>query len=188
MIPFEKEASLNETEEYVEGLLRSNWDNVVRSTPGIKEDLEGKFPELSQVISRRIQEDCEAEFSNVFRPGVPDFLAFNDTGEYLFIEVKSSDDGLRSTQLKWLKDFRGLNMEIWFPDSENDVEKIGEKDFSAYTFGDVKKDSSEYEVQKKNGELKIEIPGDLAAITGLSEESTVEWRLKNSDELILDTK
>lgn len=87
MIPFEREVSLNETEEYVEGLLQGRWDNVVRSTPGIKEDLQGRFPELSETVSRKIREDTDTEFSSVFRPGVPDFLVFDDTGEYLFVEV-----------------------------------------------------------------------------------------------------
>ena len=187
MIPFENQPSLNETEEYVERLLESNWDNVVRSTPGIREDLEGRYPELAETISRKIRKETGSEFSNIFRPGVPDFLVFDDTGEYLFVEVKSSDDGLRHTQLKWLRDFQGVNMEIWFADTE-DIEKIDESDFSAYTFGDVKQDSSELQIEKEKGKLKVEVTGDLAAITGLSGNDTVEWRLKSSDELILDTK
>lgn len=188
MIPFEREASLNRTEEYVEELLESNWDNVVRSTPGIKEDLEGKYPKISETISRRIKADTESEFSDVFRPGVPDFLAFDDTGEYLFVEAKSENDDLRHTQLKWLRDFQGIEMEIWFADTERDVEKLEEEDIDAFGFRDVKKDSSEKRVRRKDDELAVDIPGELAAITGLSEDDSVKWRLKSGDELILDSR
>jgi hypothetical protein len=185
MIPFEREASLNETEEYVESLLESNWDHVIRSTPGIREDLEGRFPELSEVISRKIKEDSETDFSSIFRPGVPDFLAFDDSGEYLFVEAKSENDSLRHSQLKWLRDFSGINFEIWFADTEKEVERIDEDDFQAYGFQDVKKDTSERKVEEGR---KVEIPEDLAAVTGLEEGDSVDWRLKSSDELILDLK
>lgn len=185
MIPFEKEASLNETERYVEGLLRSNWDYVVRSTPGVKEDLEGRFPELSEEVSRKIVDDSQSNFSSVFRCGVPDFLAFDDSGEYLFVEAKSDNDNLRHTQLKWLRDFRGVKMEIWFADTEKDVEKLEASDLDAYGFQDVKEDSSEIILEEG---LKVEIPKELAAILGLSEGDSIDWRLKSSEELILDTR
>ena len=61
MIPFEREASLNSSEKYVEDFLRSNWDNVVRSTPGINEDLEGRYPKLVETISRKIKEEAGTE-------------------------------------------------------------------------------------------------------------------------------
>ncbi len=187
MVPFENQPSLTDSEEYVEQLLESNWDNVVRSTPGIKEDLEGRYPKLAETISRKIKEDTGSEFSNIFRPGVPDFLAFSDGGEYLFVEVKSSDDGLRSTQLKWLRDFRGVNMEIWFAD-ERDIDKLSEEDFSSYGFRDVKNDGSSYRVKSDSNSLWVELPDELAAITGIDEDGSVEWRLKSSDELILDNR
>lgn len=186
MIPFENQPSLTESEQYVEELLSSNWDNVVRSTPGIKEDLEGKYPELSETISRKIKKHTKSEFSNIFRPGVPDFMAFNDNGEYLFVEVKSSGDGLRGTQLKWLRDFTGVNMEIWFADERN-IEKLSEDDFSSYGFKDVKNDSS-YKVKRKSGKLWVELPEEYAAITEIKDDTLVEWRLKSSDELILDNR
>ena len=187
MIPFENQPSLTESEEYVEELLEADWDNVVRSTPGIKEDLKGRYPEIAEIISRKIKQDTSSEFSNIFRPGVPDFLAFSDSGEYLFVEVKSSDDGLRSTQLKWLRDFQGVNMEIWFAD-ERDIDKLSEEDFSSYGFRDVKNDGSSYEVKSDRDGLWVELPDELAAITGIDEDGSVEWRLKSSDELILDNR
>lgn len=186
MIPFEREASLNTSEKYVEGLLKSNWDNVVRSTPGIKEDIVGRYPRLSEIISRKIKEDTGTDFSDIFRPGVPDFLAFNDDGEYLFVEVKAGDDGLRHTQLKWLKDFRGVNMEIWFSENK-DVEKISETDFESYGFQDRKKDSKNKLMKHKN-KLYAPVPDELASITGLKENDNLKWRLKSTDELILDKR
>ena len=186
MIPFEREASLNKSEKYVEGLLESQWDNVIRSTPGVKEDLEGRFPELAQIISRKIKDDTGTEFSNIFRPGVPDFLVFNDDGEYLFVEVKAGDDGLRHTQLRWLRDFQGINMEIWFADNK-DIDKISESDFSSYGFEDKKK-QNQHELKKLDSKLWAPIPDEMASITGLTEEDTVKWRLKSTDELILDKR
>lgn len=186
MIPFEEEASLNSSEKYVEGLLESRWDNVVRSTPGIKEDLEGKYPRLSEIISRRIKDDTGTDFSNVFRPGVPDFLAFNDDGEYIFIEVKAGEDGLRNTQLRWLRDFRGINMEIWFSEDQ-EIDKINETDFSSYGFKDKKK-KSDYELIKEGKNIYAPIPDELASITGLEEKDKIKWRLKSTDELILDKR
>lgn len=186
MIPFEREASLNKSEKYVEGLLESQWDNVIRSTPGIREDLEGRFPELSQIISRKIRHDTGTEFSNIFRPGVPDFLAFDDDGDYIFVEVKAGDDGLRHTQLRWLRDFQGINMEIWFADNK-DIDKISESDFGSYGFKDAKKDSK-YELKESENKLWAQIPDEMASITGLTEEDTVKWRLKSKDELILDKR
>lgn len=187
MIPFEKQPSLNQTEKRVEELLNSQWSYVIRSTPGIKEDLEGRFPELSETVSRNIMEDTESKFSDVFCPGVPDFLAFSDTGDYLFVEAKSDNDNLRHTQLRWLRDFKGLNMEIWFAEYEKDIEKLEEGDLVAYGFQDVDS-ASKIEVEEDNsGNLSIEITRELAAITGLDEGERADWRLKNEDELILDT-
>ena len=186
MIPFEREASLNKSEKYVEGLLESQWDNAIRSTPGIKEDLEGRFPELAQIISRKIKDDTGTEFSNIFRPGVPDFLVFNDDGEYLFVEVKAGDDGLRHTQLRWLRDFQGINMEIWFADNK-DIDKISESDFSSYGFEDKKK-QNQHELKKLDSKLWAPIPDEMASITGLTEKDSVKWRLKSTDELTLDKR
>jgi len=188
MIPFEDEASLNETEERVEELLRARWDYVVRSTPGIKSDLEGRFPELSETVSRMVREDTESEFSSVFRPGVPDFLAFSDSGEYLFVEAKSDSDNLRHSQLKWLRDFQGVNMEIWFADTERDVERLEDSDLDAYGFQDVKEEKSGFEVTGSGEGLQVELSEELAAILGLDDGDEVDWRLKSSDELILDTR
>jgi len=183
MIPFEQKPSLNQTEKRVEELLNSQWNYVVRSTPGIKEDIEGQFPELSETVSRRIMEDTESKFPDIFRPGVPDFLAFSNNGDYLFVEAKSENDDLRHTQLKWLRDFQGVKVEIWFAESEKDVEKLDEEDLGAYGFQDVGNSSSKFKVE--NG-LKVGLPRELATITGISEGKSVKWRLKNEDELILD--
>jgi len=190
MIPFEKEASLNKTEEYVEGLLTSQWNYVVRSTPGVVEDLKHQYPDISKVVSQNILEDTETVLSNLFRPGVPDFLVFNDNGEYLFVEAKSNSDGLRHTQLKWIRDFEGANMEIWFADTPEEIEdKINGSNFNAYGFQDKKGSKSKNFVKKqRSGKLLVELPEELASISGLEEGDKIEWRLKSKDELILDTR
>ena len=185
MIPFEEEASLNQTEEYVETLLRSQWDYVVRSTPGVKEDIEVRFGSLSEKVSLNIMRDSQEDFSNIFRPGVPDFLAFDDNGDYLFVEAKSENDDLRHSQLKWLRDFSGVNVEIWFADSEKDVEVLEGEELDAYGFRDVKSNSADRVIER---DLMVEVPEELSAIVGLGEGDSVKWRLKSSEELILDTR
>lgn len=189
MIPFEEKSSLTASERYARKLLESNWEHVVRTSPGIKQDLEGKYPELSETISRKIMEDTQGEFSDVFRPGVPDFLAFNAKGEYRFVEVKSGKDGLRHSQLKWLRDFSGISAEIWFAREREVEEKLDSENIQAYTFQDRKGENSENKIKEETGsKLLVELPKTLASILGLSEEDSVEWRLKSKDELILDSK
>jgi len=190
MIPFEKEASLNRTEEYIETVLKRNWDNVVRSTPGVAEDLKGRYPQLSQLVSRNIRKDTKEGLDNLFRTGVPDFLVFDDNGTYLFVEVKSSEDNLRHTQLKWIRDFEGANMEIWFAETPGEIEdKINGSNFNAYGFQDKKGSKSKNLIKKQSrGKLLVELPEELASISGLEEGDKIEWRLKSKDELILDTR
>lgn len=189
MIPFEKEPSLNETEEYIETVLNRNWDNVVRSTPGIAEDLKGRYPQLSETVSRNIRKDTEQDLDNLFGTGVPDFLVFDDNGEYLFVEVKSSEDNLRHTQLKWIRDFEGVNMEIWFAETPGEInDKLNSSNFDAYGFQDKKGSKSKNLVKKQKGKLMVELPKELASISNLNEGDSIEWRLKSKDELILDTR
>ena len=188
MIPFEEERSLTASEEYAQSILESNWSHVVRATSGIREDLKGRFPELSEKVSQNIREDTEAE-KTVFRPGVPDFLAFDDTGEYVFVEMKSGEDGIRASQLKWLRDFSGIEAEIWFTKGEKIEEKLDVENVSAYTFQDRKGGSSEEKVvEEKGSKYLVELPKTLASILSLEKDDSVEWRLKSKDELILDSK
>jgi len=189
MIPFEKEASLTASEEYAQELLEANWGHAVRTTPGMMKDLEEKFPKICEVISQKIREDTESKFSNVFRTGVPDFLVFNSKGDYKFVEVKNGDDGVRHTQLKWLRDFSGINAEIWFAEKEKIEEKLDTKNVQAYTFQDQKGSKSENLVaEEKDSKYLVELPKNLTSILGLSENDCVEWRLKSKDELILDSR
>lgn len=188
MIPFEEEASLTASEEYAQELLKANWEHVIRTTPGMLKDLEEKYPRICEIISQKIQEDTNGEFSNVFRTGVPDFLAFNDKGEYKFVEVKNGDDGLRHTQLKWLRDFEGINAEVWFAKKEDVQKKLDTDNIQSYTFQDKKGESSENKVKEKDSNYLIELPKTLASIIGISEEESYEWRLKSKNELILDSR
>ena len=189
MIPFEKEASLTASEEYAEELLESNRDHVVRTTPGMLEDLEKQYPKICEVISREVREDAEKDITDIFRPGVPDFLAFDDTGEYRFIEVKTKGDGLRSTQLEWLRDFSHVNAEIWFTRQEEVEKKLDTGEINAYSFQDRKGENSRDRIIKeKDSKYLVELPKTLASILGLGEKDTVKWRLKSKDELILDSR
>lgn len=189
MIPFERKASLTASEEYAEELMKANWEHVVRTTPGMLEDLEEKYPQICEVISREIRNDAKKDISNIFRPGVPDFLAFNEKGEYKFVEVKDGDDGLRHTQLKWLRDFIQVNAEIWFAGKTEIKEKLDAENIEAYTFQDRKAENSGNKViEEKGSKLLLELPKTLASIIGLSKEDKFEWRLKSKNELVLDIK
>ncbi|QGA80618.1 VRR-NUC domain-containing protein [Candidatus Nanohalobium constans] len=189
MIPFEKQASLTPSEEYAQELLEANWEQVVRTTPGMLEDLQERFPKVCETLSREIRADAQKDISNIFKPGVPDFLAFNQKGEYKFVEIKTDGDGLRHTQLKWLKDFREVNAEIWFTRKKEVEDKLDTENIGAYTFQDRKGENSEDEITEEVGsKYLVELPKTLASILGLSKEDSVEWRLKNKNELILDSK
>jgi len=187
MIPFEQEASLTESEEYVESVLERRWNHVVRATSGVLDDIGERYPSVSERVSESIREDIQDGMDQVFRPGVPDFIAFDDNGDYLFVEVKSSDDGLRHTQLKWLRDFQGINCEIWFSEHVKDYEKIEASSFGSFSLRD-KRGDSEYEIKEIEEGYTVELPEELASITGLKSGDKVSWRLKSKDELVMDTR
>jgi len=189
MIPFEEERSLTASEEYAESILESNWDHVVRTTSGMLEDLEKKYPKICEVISREVRKDAEKDISNIFKPGVPDFLAFDENGEYSFVEVKTDGDGLRHTQLKWMRDFNQVESEIWFTKQDQVEKKLDTENIQAYSFQDRKGDSSENIIkEEENSRYLVELPKTLASVLGLSEQDSINWRLKSKNELILDTK
>ncbi|MBY6287064.1 hypothetical protein GLT90_00450 [Nanohaloarchaea archaeon H12] len=189
MIPFEDEPSLTASEEYAQSILESNWDQVVRTTPGMVEDLEQRFPRICEIISREIRRDAQKDIDDVFRPGVPDFLVFSDKGDYKFVEVKKDEDGLRHTQLEWIAEFRNINAEIWFTTSEEVDRKLDADRVSAYTFEDRKGKSSEHRVvDSRDSNFLVELPKTLASIVGLEDGEGFEWRLKSKNELILDSK
>ncbi|MEF8880873.1 MAG: VRR-NUC domain-containing protein [Candidatus Nanohaloarchaea archaeon] len=189
MIPFEEEPSLTASEKYAQELLEAKWEHVARATPGIMNDLEERYPKICDIISEKIREDTESQFSNLFRPGVPDFIVFNKKGEYRFIEAKSGDDGLRKTQLKWLRDFEGIQAEIWFTSKHKVEQKLDAENIQAYTFQDKKGNSSENKVvDEKEYKYLIELPKNLASILELKKGDSLNWRLKSKTEIILDSK
>lgn len=189
MIPFENEASLTPTEEAAREVMESNWDNVIRTSPAVLKDFQQRFPKACELVSRKVEEKGVEGLGNVFRPGVPDFLAFDDDGSYCFIEVKGEGDGLRHSQLKWLKDFQDLETEIWFTDSNEKVtEKMDADKLEAYT---LRSSDRAGEAEVKDGEdgfVNVQLPQTLAAIVDLEEDDSIQWKIKNRTELILDTK
>lgn len=187
MIPFEDEPSLTDSERYAEKILESNWDNVVRTTRGVLEDLRNRHPEICEILDREIREDAQRDVSDAFRPGIPDFLAFDDSGKYRFIEIKSSGDGLRHSQLTWIREFRGVNAEIWFTEQDTG-ENLNTEEIGVYTFEDRKGENSSTEARRDDGDYVVDIPDTIASITGIEDGKKLKWRLKSSDELILDTR
>lgn len=187
----EEEWKITDTEEVARGIIESNWDNVLRTTPNAIEEFERDYPKLCEIVSRKVEEEGVEGLGNVFRPGVPDFLAFNDNGDYRFIEVKGEGDGLRHSQLKWFREFKGINCEIWFADSNEGVtEKMSSDKLEAYTLRKpATANTGEAEVMdsKESGFLNVQLPETLAAVMNLEDGDRVNWRVKDHSTLELDT-
>ncbi|MFB6203961.1 MAG: VRR-NUC domain-containing protein [Candidatus Nanohaloarchaea archaeon] len=185
-----EERDITRTEEIARQVLESNFDNVLRTTPNTIQEFQEEYPKICDEVSRRVRAQGVEELGNAFRPGVPDFLAFDDTGEYLFVEVKGEGDGLRHSQLKWFRDFREVNAEIWFTDSNEGVtEKMESGRLEAYS---LKKpdsaDSGESEVlDGERGFLNVQIPETLGAVMEMEPGDTVSWSIKDRSTLELDT-
>lgn len=179
------------TEKVARKIIESNWDNLLRTTPNAIEEFEKEYPKLCETVNRKVQQEGIKGLSNVFRPGVPDFLAFDDNGEYRFIEVKGEGDGLRHSQLKWFRDFQEINAEIWFTDSNDGItEKMNSDNLEAYTLKKPETaDSGNAEV-KASGEknfVNVQLPETLAAVMNLEVGDRVSWSLKDETTLELDT-
>jgi hypothetical protein len=185
------EDRITETERIAKQIIETNWDNVLRTTPNAIQEFEQDFPHICELVSRKVQEQGVEELGNVFRPGVPDFLAFDDNGDYRFIEVKGEGDGLRHSQLNWIKDFRDLNFEIWFADSNDGVtEKMDSENLDAYSLKKPETANSgnaEVRDSDENGFLNVQIPETLAAVMQLEEGDRVTWSVKDRSKLELDT-
>ncbi|MFB6216900.1 MAG: VRR-NUC domain-containing protein [Candidatus Aenigmatarchaeota archaeon] len=185
------EDRITDTEKIAHDIIQSNWDNALRTTPRAIEQFEEEFPDACEIVNRKVQEEGVENLGNVFRPGVPDFLAFDDNGDYTFIEVKGEGDGLRHSQLKWFADFQGLNAEIWFTDSNDGItEKMNSDNLNAYSL--KKPDSAqggnaEVKESGEKGFLNVQIPETLAAVMNLEEGDKVSWSIKNRSILELDT-
>lgn len=188
MIPFEDEPGLTDSEESAESVLDSNWDFVVRTSPGRLKDLQGRFPNVAERVGRRVKGDCGEAVSSIFRPGVPDFLGFDEDGSYVFVEVKSGGDGLRSSQLKWLSDFEGVNAEIWFVEDGDIDDSLDLNEFGSFSLVDKMGDSSNFNVREGDDCYFVELPRSLGAAVGLDNDSSFDWRVKSKSELLLDVK
>jgi hypothetical protein len=185
-----EDRKITDTEEVARRTLESNWDNVLRTTPRAIEHFEENFPHVCELVSKKVQERGVEDLGNVFRPGVPDFLAFDDNGDYRFVEVKGEADGLRHSQLKWFRDFRELEAEIWFTDSNDGVtEKMNSDRLNSYS---LKKpdsaNSGEAEVMDaEEGFHSVQIPETLAAVMNLEPGDSVSWSVIGGSKLELDT-
>ncbi|MFB6175024.1 MAG: VRR-NUC domain-containing protein [Candidatus Nanohalobium sp.] len=187
----EDNRKITDVEEVARQTLESNWDNVLRTTPNTIEQFEEEYPKLCEEVNRRVKEKGIEKLGNVFRPGVPDFLAFNDNGEYTFVEVKGAGDGLRHSQLKWLKDFRKLKCEIWFADSNEGItEKMKSDKLEAYTLRKpetTNTGTAEVKASNREGFMNVQIPETLAAVMNLEEGDRISWEVKDRKTLELDT-
>ncbi|MFB6115677.1 MAG: VRR-NUC domain-containing protein [Candidatus Nanohalobium sp.] len=186
-----EERKITDTEEIARDIIKSNWDNVLRTTPNAIEEFEKDYPKACEIVNRKVQEEGVEGLGNVFRPGVPDFLGFNDNGEYRFIEVKGEGDGLRHSQLKWFRDFQDLNAEIWFTDSNEGVtEKMNSDKLEAYSLkkpDTANTGDAEVKASDERGFLNVQLPETLAAVMNLEEGDKISWSVKDRSRLELDT-
>jgi hypothetical protein len=182
---------ITDTEKIAWDKIESNWDNFLRTTPTAIEEFEEEYPQICEIVSRKVENEGVKDLSNVFRPGVPDFLAFDDNGDYVFIEVKGSGDGLRHSQLKWFKDFQELNTEIWFTDSNEYVtEKMNAENLEAYSLAkpdSANRGEAEVEESYEEGFLSVQIPKTLAAMMNLEKGDKVNWSIQDRSIIELDT-
>jgi|AntRauMinimDraft_2_1070382.scaffolds.fasta_scaffold00008_29 hypothetical protein len=188
MTPREK---VTDTEKIAWDKIDANWDNFLRTTPKAIEEFENKYPRICEIVSQKVKGEGVEDLTNVFRPGVPDFLAFDDNGEYVFIEVKGGGDGLRHSQLKWFRDFQQLNAEIWFTDSnEHITQKMDSENLEAYSLAkpdSANRGQSSVESSNQEGFLSVQIPETLAAMMNMEEGDKVSWSIQNRSVLELNT-
>lgn len=186
-----EDRKITDTEKIARDKLESNWDNVLRTTPNAIEQFEQEYPNVCEAVNRRVQKQGVKGLGNAFRPGVPDFLGFDDDGEYLFVEVKGEGDGLRHSQLKWFKDFQEVNSEIWFADSNEGItEKMNSDKLNAYSLkkpGSTDRGEVEVRESDENCFLNVQLPETLAAVMELEPEDKVNWDVENRSVLKLDT-
>ncbi len=182
---------ITDTEKIAWDKIQSNWDNFLRTTPTAIEEFEEKYPRICEVVSQKVKNEGVEGLSNVFRPGVPDFLAFDNNGDYVFIEVKGGGDGLRHSQLKWFRDFQEVNAEIWFTDSNEHVTQKMESDkLEAYSLakpGTANRGEVEVKSSREEGFFSVQIPKTLAAMMNLEKGDKVSWSIQNRSILELDT-
>lgn len=182
---------ITDTEKIAWDKIESNWDNFLRTTPRAIEDFEDKYPQICKIVSQKVKNEGVEDLSNVFRPGVPDFLAFDDNGDYVFIEVKGGGDGLRHSQLKWFRDFQKVNSEIWFTDSNEHVtQKMESDNLDAYRLSKpetANKGEAELEDSDRGGFLNVQIPETLAAMMNLEVGDKVNWSIQDRSILEVDT-
>lgn len=188
MDPREK---ITDTENIALDKIQSNWDNFLRTTPRAIEEFEEEYPRVCEIVSQKVRSEGVEDLGNVFRPGVPDFLAFDDNGDYVFIEIKGGGDGLRHSQLRWFRDFQEVNSEIWFTDSNDHVtEKMNAENLEAYSLAKpetANRGEAEIEDSDRESFLSVQIPETLAAMMNIEESDKVSWSIKNRSVLELDT-
>lgn len=170
--------------------IESNFDYVLRTTPRAIEKFEEEHPDICEMVNRKVQEQGVENLGNVFRPGVPDFLGFNEDGSYRFIEVKGGGDGLRHSQLKWFRDFQDLKCEIWFTDSNEGItEKMNSDKLNMYSLKNKSGERGDTEVEESDKDkfVSVQLPKTLAAVMELNPGDRVDWNVKDRSTLELDT-
>lgn len=181
-----KEGKFTSVEEVARRKLKKNYDEVLRTTPAKWDIFQKKYPQLMEQVSKEAESQRVENLGNVFRPGIPDFLGINENGEYKFVEVKGEGDGLRHSQLKWIRDYRDLNVEIWFADSNEGItERMDSDRIDAYS---LRRPEDRGEIQVKEGSkgyLNIPIPKTLAASYRIKEGNKIRWRVKDESEIRL---
>lgn len=182
---------ITDTEKIALDKIESNWDNFLRTTPTAIEEFEEEYPQICDIVSQKVKDEEVEDLSSIFRSGVPDFLAFDDNGDYMFIEVKGEGDGLRHSQLRWFRDFQEVNAEIWFTDSNQGVtEKMDSEKLESHSLvkpETANRGEAEIEDSSRESFLSVQIPETLAAMMNLEEGDKVTWSIQGRSTLELDT-
>jgi hypothetical protein len=184
------ERKITDVELIARDKIESNFDHVLRTTPRAIEKFEEEHPDICELVNRKAQEQGVENLGNVFRPGVPDFLGFDEDGSYCFIEVKGGGDGLRHSQLKWFRDFQDLKCEIWFADSNEGItEKLDSDKLNMYSLKSKSGERGDVEVEESDKDkfVSVQLPKTLAAVMELEIGDKVNWNVKDRSTLELDT-
>lgn len=110
---FTTKSKNSDYEELLKKEFRENKHLAIRTTRGLNKHSFLKQDDSREWMVKRIESLARTDFDHVMRKGVPDLLvAKKEAKKMAFVEVKSSGDGLRSTQLRWMRLFDSMPVKI----------------------------------------------------------------------------
>lgn len=111
--------SAGDREKVVAKLLDQNHYDYVETRKGMSE--KDFIEEGSNWLKNKVEVKCDTDFPHIMRKGVPDFCVGDPKAKRMyFIEVKAPSDGLRTSQLRWIRLFDSVPLKIAYVETKND--------------------------------------------------------------------